>query len=351
MARNGISYSDVKQAIDEMQSEGLNPTIAGLRERLGTGSFTTISEHLKRWRSERQQQPMVAGGTPAPDNLNSMVQAVWQQAREDATKELESYKQEIQKTLDQAEEEKQQAIEQAVATNERNKWLEDKNNALLEEIRELEKQNGILTTKLENSEEKNRELSAQMESAQADISTHQQHLEDLKEKQRKELAQHEERSHQERQKLQSDLQETLKLFEQQLNEERKHSEASEQHWIKQIDSLRQQLKDKDARQDKLEKNLSEQNRVNSELNKANTSVLSAIQTSLESSNLQNKENQRSLTTLIQSIQGIEKNTKEEMEALKLETTVSLKNQEQLLTQLIIQTKDLDMAASKDSKKI
>ena len=148
MARNGISYDDVKQAIDEMQSMGLNPTIAGLREKLGTGSFTTISEHLKRWRSERQQQPMVAGGTPAPNNLSNMVQAVWQQAREDATKELESYKQEIQKTLENAEAEKQGAIEQTLITEERNRWLEEKNNKLSEAIRLLEKQAGLADARI-----------------------------------------------------------------------------------------------------------------------------------------------------------------------------------------------------------
>lgn len=286
MARNGISYSDVKQAIDEMQSEGLNPTIAGLRERLGTGSFTTISEHLKRWRSERQQQPMIAGGTPAPDNLNSMVQAVWQQAREDATKELESYKQEIQKTLDQAEEEKQQAIEQAVATNERNKWLEDKNNALLEEIRELEKQKGILTTKIENCEEENRELSTHLESAKADLASQQQNLEELKEKQRKELAQFEERSQQERHKLHSDLQETLKLFEQQLNEERKRSEASEQHWIAQIDIVRQQLKASEHKYSNLEATLQRILKQHEASSKESESALATIKNKIEQTQAQ-----------------------------------------------------------------
>ncbi|OOV86915.1 DNA-binding protein [Oceanospirillum linum] len=260
MARNGISYNDVKQAIDEMQSEGLNPTIAGLRERLGTGSFTTISEHLKHWRAERQQKPMIAGGVPAPDNLNSMVQAVWQQAREDATKELESYKQEIQRTLDKAEAEKQNAIEQSLATEKRNKWLEDKNEALLRETRLLEKQAGITETKLEKSLDEKEKLSQILEHTQKELNTQKEKLQTLSERYDEKVSHLTETLTSKNEQLHSDLCDALSQFELQLNEERKRSTDSEQYWIRQIDDLRQQLKERDQRlelQEKKQQELSE----------------------------------------------------------------------------------------------
>lgn len=328
MARNGISYSDVKQAIEEMLSEGLNPTIAGLREKLGTGSFTTISEHLKHWRSERQQQPMVACGTSAPDNLNNMVQAVWQQAREDATRELESYKQEIQKTLDQAEAEKKQALEEAVATEERNKWLEEKNNALTEAIRELEKQKGALAVKLELSEEHHEELNAQLKSSKQEIAHQQQHIESLKENHRKELSRNDEKNRHERQKQLSDQQAALKLFEEQINEERKRSEASEQHWIKQIDLLRQQLKDKESHQNANEKKLLELNTLQHDQTKTVALALNELQTRLNSQSNIERENQNTLIALHKSLKGLEETGKEELNKLTLKSQEYFNRQEE-----------------------
>lgn len=328
MARNGISYNDVKQAIDEMQSEGLNPTIAGLRERLGTGSFTTISEHLKRWRSERQQQPMVAGGSPAPDNLNSMVQAVWQQAREDATKELESYKQEIQKTLDQAESEKQEAIEQAVATEERNKWLEEKNQALLEEIRLLEKQAGISEINIEQCREENEALSLSVESSRETLNASEKQITDLKKQYAEQTTALETEHKKQTAKLQSDLQSALSLFEAQLNEERKRSEASEQHWIKQIDLLRQQLKDKELHQNANEKKLLELNTLQHNQTKTFALALNELQTHLNSQSNIERENQNTLIALHKSLKGLEEAGKEELNKLTLKSQEYFNRQEE-----------------------
>lgn len=315
MARNGISYNDVKQAIDEMQSEGLNPTIAGLRERLGTGSFTTISEHLKRWRSERQQQPMVAGGSPAPDNLNSMVQAVWQQAREDATKELESYKQEIQKTLDQAESEKQEAIEQAVATEERNKWLEDKNQALLEEIRLLEKQAGISEIKIEQCREENELLSLAVDSSKEALNASEKEITDLKKQYAEQTTALETEHKKQTAKLQSDLQSALSLFETQLNEERKRSEASEQHWIKQTDNLRQQVKEKEQRLEVQEKQHLEQMKAAQENNRQIMSLLKQLQESQSLQNASAQANADKLNNLNVLLDNMRKHNQENLEGL------------------------------------
>ena len=249
MARHGISYDEVKQAVDELQAEGLNPTIAGIRERLGTGSFTTISEHLKHWRTERQQQPMVAGGSPAPDSLNGMVQAVWQQAREDATKALESYKNEIQKTLEQAEAEKQQAIEQTLAIEERNQWLNERNQILLTEIRQLEKKLGAAETRIHSLEKQQEELQ-QKNKQQNKINTEAQkkqeaHIIRLQQEYEQALTEQQEHYKSESQQRDAKQNRMLALFEQQLIEERKRGEASEQHWITQVDDLRLQLKERE----------------------------------------------------------------------------------------------------------
>ena len=48
MARTGVRYYDVAQAADALQEIGLEPTIDRVRERLGTGSKSTLAPLLKR---------------------------------------------------------------------------------------------------------------------------------------------------------------------------------------------------------------------------------------------------------------------------------------------------------------
>lgn len=51
MARGGVTFSDVDGAARYLQGISKNITVDAVRERLGTGSRTTLTEHLKRWRS------------------------------------------------------------------------------------------------------------------------------------------------------------------------------------------------------------------------------------------------------------------------------------------------------------
>lgn len=231
MARIGISYDEVKLAIDEMLSEGLNPTIAGLRERLGTGSFTTISEHLKRWRGERQEKPVIATGTPAPDALSGMMQTLWQQAREEANKELEQYKEKIDVEMKTALEEKQKALQTALDTENKNRWLEEKNNTLLEQISEVQKINGLQEAQLTQKQE-------QLELAQQQLAS----VKETAKKQHEEIQQEKFDLNNQLKEHQDKVLELSKEFQQQLKEERDRGEKSEQHWLAQLDSERQKAK-------------------------------------------------------------------------------------------------------------
>lgn len=53
MARTGISFEQVSAVADAIAASGDNPTIAAVREKLGTGSPNTIHAHLKKWREAR----------------------------------------------------------------------------------------------------------------------------------------------------------------------------------------------------------------------------------------------------------------------------------------------------------
>ena len=49
-----VEYSDVVRAVNELESNGKRPTIAGVRSALGDrGSVTQIAKHLKEWKREK----------------------------------------------------------------------------------------------------------------------------------------------------------------------------------------------------------------------------------------------------------------------------------------------------------
>lgn len=58
MISNGkaLTQEQVFQCAEQLVQEGKNPTIAALRERLGSGSITTIHKYLVQWKTQRQQK-------------------------------------------------------------------------------------------------------------------------------------------------------------------------------------------------------------------------------------------------------------------------------------------------------
>lgn len=77
MARSGVTFSEVEDAIRYLQGLGRSPTVDAIREHLGTGSRTTLAEHLKRWRAlqtgdeNRLPQPLLAMLNGLWDSLQS----------------------------------------------------------------------------------------------------------------------------------------------------------------------------------------------------------------------------------------------------------------------------------------
>jgi len=52
MKRPGVDYETVKYTAVKLLSQGTAPSVQKIREVLGTGSNTTIAEHLRIWRDE-----------------------------------------------------------------------------------------------------------------------------------------------------------------------------------------------------------------------------------------------------------------------------------------------------------
>lgn len=83
MGRYGISYDQVAAVADSMVAENIIPTNRNVREKLGTGSCTTIQDCLARWRNERPQPVIVVPELPAIviNALNAEIERVKAEVR------------------------------------------------------------------------------------------------------------------------------------------------------------------------------------------------------------------------------------------------------------------------------
>lgn len=84
MARTGISFEDVRNAAESLLGRGLNPTIQRVREVLGTGSNTTISEHLKVWQQQLAEAPKIVLPPSVPEAVALALDTFWKIAVQQA---------------------------------------------------------------------------------------------------------------------------------------------------------------------------------------------------------------------------------------------------------------------------
>ncbi len=74
-----LSSEQIHAAADELDAQGVRPTLAAVRKRLGSGSFTTISEGMSTWRTARIGEPARAEPIPevVAERFEAMARDVW----------------------------------------------------------------------------------------------------------------------------------------------------------------------------------------------------------------------------------------------------------------------------------
>jgi len=86
MGRAGITLHEVSDAAVQLQGRGKNPTVDGVRAILGTGSKSTIAQHLREWRSQQQE---TTGALPT--ELLAVVTGLWERLNLQTEQQIESY--------------------------------------------------------------------------------------------------------------------------------------------------------------------------------------------------------------------------------------------------------------------
>ncbi|RDB43327.1 hypothetical protein DU490_08275 [Halomonas sp. DQ26W] len=112
MARSGVQYEDVKQAIDALMAKGEAPSVQKIREVLGTGSFTTISDHLREWRGQREERGVATPAQGMPEPIQQLAEGLWEKAQDAAGEALAEYREEADREITMARDAMQDAQRQ-----------------------------------------------------------------------------------------------------------------------------------------------------------------------------------------------------------------------------------------------
>lgn len=143
-----INIQQIHAIADQLQDQGVKPTLAEVRKALGGGSFTTISEAMKSWRQDNREEEQLRQ-VDLPSGINERLQAlgadVWQTAINMANDRLVKEREALEAIKVKAQAETDEAQE-AVKT------LESEQSDLLGQLDEVTATAESAATKLEKAE-------------------------------------------------------------------------------------------------------------------------------------------------------------------------------------------------------
>jgi DNA repair exonuclease SbcCD ATPase subunit len=232
MARLGVDYETIKQTAVKLLSQGMAPSVQKIREVLGTGSNTTIAEHLKVWREEYAKKTIHYLPPNMPKELISVFEVLWQTAMEQAQNQLAEYKQTVEA---QREALLKRELDAEKSVFDIKQKLAEMSNVLELEIAANQKLNVELAVKDERLSKKTEELIEQKNQYEDRLKRVYENKDSVI-KQSNQL-QNEVRSLQEKISLQTEQHQSSIAQQNVLHEQ------SENRWVKLIDQAREEVKD------------------------------------------------------------------------------------------------------------
>lgn len=114
MARKGITFDQVMNAANAIKARGLEPTIHAVRIELGNeGSYSTISQHLAKWKTESASKVETRELPPeAEDAGMTAISTIWNIAVKYANQEVAAVRQEAEDTKKRLGEELSNALKE-----------------------------------------------------------------------------------------------------------------------------------------------------------------------------------------------------------------------------------------------
>ncbi len=243
MARSGVQFEDVQRAIDVLLKRGETPGIQKIRDVLGTGSFTTISEHFREWREQRDANRAQPTWQEIPEPVEALVHSLWEQAQQHASDGLSHYREEADRLVEAAREQAQRSRREAEDALQREAAINEHWSQAQARLQEYSALIARLETAQHAAEQREKELCQQVADAGRQLDAAQDRLRE------------QETRHQEALKKRDDR------WGEQLKQEEQRHEAAEARLMTLLDDARQEKqrseKSHQQRIDTLEKRLAE----------------------------------------------------------------------------------------------
>lgn len=106
---SAITKEQVFEAAEALLAAGLTPKVATVREKLGKGSFTTITEYMREWR-EGQQPVAAPQKEETPKAVIDLAGSLWAAALGVAQEGLQGERLELEKQREEMQEEQREAV-------------------------------------------------------------------------------------------------------------------------------------------------------------------------------------------------------------------------------------------------
>lgn len=137
MGRPGVTYTEVSAAASHLLGEGKNPTVEQVRLLLGSGSSTTIANHLRQWKQDQQGSALFAAKENIPPALVEMIKGLWERMMDLSQDKLNEAERAFETTLS----EQSHDLQKYKTNNQRwqqlfNQWRQEK-DALTADIQTL----------------------------------------------------------------------------------------------------------------------------------------------------------------------------------------------------------------------
>lgn len=135
MARTGVTYGEVAEAAAQLIGQGRNPTVEQIRFILGTGSSTTIANHLRQWKANQESTALISAKENLPPEFVSMMKGLWERVINHSQEQVSSIEVGYQQTISDLEQE----VEKYKTNNQRwqkmyDQWLAEKNQFATEKL-------------------------------------------------------------------------------------------------------------------------------------------------------------------------------------------------------------------------
>jgi chromosome segregation ATPase len=128
MARPGVTYTEVVNAITQLIAQQQTPTIERIRGITGAGSSTTLANHFKQWKATHEAGDAIAAKENIPSELVSLIKGLWVRVVSLSEEKIALADKDFQASLAEAN----QTVEKYKANNQRwqkmhESWIAEKN--------------------------------------------------------------------------------------------------------------------------------------------------------------------------------------------------------------------------------